>query len=258
MNSFAVFFLKKCIEAFCNPPFMAYVIIAFGLIVSLRKVSLGRNLAFCGLCIGLFLTTPYTVTWMAKHLEIYPAVDASRLNDAQGIVILGGGERSWAQEYGGASPLGATLERLRYGAILARRTALPVLVSGGASPGDEPEALIMAASLKNDFGLSVQWTESRSLDTADNARYSAEILKNSGITKIILVTSASHMRRAVYEFKRTGLEVIPAPTGFISDTPAHRDFYEYLPGLSTACLGAAVFHEWIGILSQHIRDDQAL
>jgi uncharacterized SAM-binding protein YcdF (DUF218 family) len=115
----------------------------------------------------------------------------------------------------------------------------------------------MAESLKTDFGLDVKWMESRSLDTADNARYSAEILKNTGITKIILVTSASHMRRAVYEFRRAGLAIIPAPTGFFSDEPAHRDFYEYLPGLSTAYLGAVVLHEWIGILFQHIRDGLA-
>ncbi|MDR3629924.1 MAG: YdcF family protein [Desulfocapsaceae bacterium] len=253
MNSYGVFLLKKILEAFINPPFMAYVLIGLGLILRLRKTSRGLLLAWCGLLIGLFLVTPVTVTWLAKQLETFPAVETARLKEAQGIVILGGGERSWAQEYGGAAPVGATLERLRYGARLARQTALPVLVSGGATPGHEPEAATMAESLQTDFGIAVRWKEDRSLDTADNARYSAEILKNAGITKIVLVTSASHMRRAVQEFKRAGLDVVPAPTAFFSDQPARKDLYEYLPGLSTAYIGSVVVHEWIGILIQRIR-----
>jgi uncharacterized SAM-binding protein YcdF (DUF218 family) len=254
MESFILFLLKKCVEAFLNPPFMAFVIIACGLLVCRRRPSAGLLLGWCGLLVGLFFTMPATVSWMAKNLETCPVVDPARLKDGQVIVILGGGEKNWAREYRAAAPVGETLERVRYGARLSRQSALPVLVSGGATPGNVPEAAAMAEVLKTDFGLTARWTEDRSLDTADNARYSAAILKNAGITKVILVTSAAHMRRAEYEFRRAGLEVIPAPTAFLSDTPAHREIYEYLPGLSTAAQGAAVLHEWIGILSQHLRD----
>jgi uncharacterized SAM-binding protein YcdF (DUF218 family) len=258
MNNYWVFFAKKLLEGIFLPPFLPFLVITCGLLLSRRNHRRGQTLVWCGLLIGLFFITPVSVNWLAKNLEICPAVEAGQLKTAQAIVILGGGERAWAQEYGGAAPNRFTLERLRYGARLSRQISLPVLVSGGAPAGLEPEAKVMAESLKSDFGVTVQWMEIRSLDTADNARYSAEILKNAGIKSIVLVTTALHMRRAIYEFRHTGLTVIPAPTAFFSDEPAHREFFEYLPGISSSSVGSAVAHEWVGILAQHIRDDNIL
>ena len=48
-------------------------------------------------------------------------------------MILGGGLRRSAPEYGGDTLGRLTLERLRYGAMLAKRTGLPVMVSGGTT-----------------------------------------------------------------------------------------------------------------------------
>ncbi len=254
MDGYWVFFAKKLLEGIFLPPFLPFLVIICGLLLGRRNHRCGLIAVWCGLLIGLFFITPATVNWLAKNLEIYPAVERSRLETAQAIVILGGGEHPWAQEYGSAAPNRFTLERLRYGACLSRQTSLPVLVSGGAPAGLEPEAKVMAESLRSDFGVTVQWMEGRSLDTADNARYSAEILKDAGIKTIALVTTALHMRRAVYEFRHTGLIVIPAPTAFVTDEPARREFFEYFPGMSGDSVGSAAAHEWAGILAQLIRD----
>ena len=258
MDGYWVFFAKKLLEGIFLPPSLPFLVIICGLLLGRRNHRWGLMVVWCGLLIGLFFITPVSVNWLAKNLEIYPAVEREQLKNAQAIVILGGGERPWAQEYGGGAPNRYTLERLRYGARLFRQTSLPVLVSGGAPAGGAPEAKVMAESLKSDFGVTVQWMEGRSLDTADNARYSAEILRDAGIKTIVLVTSALHMRRAVYEFRQRGLVVIPAPTAFVSDEPAHREFFEYFPGMSGDSVGSAVAHEWVGILAQHIRDGLGL
>jgi uncharacterized SAM-binding protein YcdF (DUF218 family) len=176
-----------------------------------------------------------------------------QLKSAQAIVILGGGKRDPAREYGGPVPDGSTLQRLQYGARLARKSGLPILVSGGAPIGGEPEAKLMAESLKTDFGITVRWVESRSLDTADNAFFSAEILKNVGIKRVVLVTSALHMRRSVLVFRHEGLQVVPAPTVFISDVSKEKQLAYYLPGTQGAEDGWAVVHEWVGILVQQIK-----
>jgi len=52
------------------------------------------------------------------------------------------------------------------------------------------------------------------MDTAENARFSAAILKDAGLTTIVLVTHATHMPRAMALFTAAGLAMIPAPTGF--------------------------------------------
>lgn len=61
--------------------------------------------------------------------------------------------------------------------------------------------------------------EAHSLDTQDNARLSARLLQADGITRIVLVSHAWHLRRAMPLFTQQGLEVIAAPTGFSSTAP---------------------------------------
>ena len=63
--------------------------------------------------------------------EHYPPLDLPRAADAQAIVILGGGgQRSFAPEYGGPAADPVLLEKLNYGAFIARKTGLPILVTG--------------------------------------------------------------------------------------------------------------------------------
>ena len=162
--------------------------------------------------------------------------------------------RRFNEEFGGHATVNRlTLERVRYGARLARQTKLPVLLSGGAPTGSIPESVLMAETFKTDFGLQAKWVEIRSLDTEDNAVYSAEILKKAGISRVALVTHAAHMRRAVGEFEAAGLQVVPAPLSFMSDGPRGEEFFDYLPNMSSAYTGWYAMHEWIGILAQKIR-----
>ena len=56
--------------------------------------------------------------------------------------------------------------------------------------------------------------EDRSRDTHQNAVYSAVVLREQGAQKLLLVTSAFHMRRAVPLFEKQGFTVIPAATDY--------------------------------------------
>ena len=165
--------------------------------------------ALCAVAILGFwwLALPITADVLGRAGERYPALDLRHIPHADAIVILGGGARA-AAEYGGPAPSLITLQRLAYGAFVARATGLPILVTGTAH-----EAAAMRNSLQRDFGVPAQWVEDRSLDTQQNAERSAVILKRANASTIVLVTSASHMSRAVVEFRALGFAVIPAPTG---------------------------------------------
>lgn len=129
---------------------------------------------------------------------------------AGAVVVLGA---DWVAEPG-AFALGAiSLERLRHGARVARRESLPVLLAGGSPPEVTPVAVLMADSLAGDFGMSPGWIESRSQDTAENARFAAAILRSEGIGTVVLVTSAFHMPRARQAFAREGIATRPDPSG---------------------------------------------
>jgi uncharacterized SAM-binding protein YcdF (DUF218 family) len=168
------------------------------------------------------------------------------------IVVLGGDERPLAGADHRAIAGGMTLERLRDAARVARRTGLPLLVSGGTvTPDTPPEAVVMADSLREDFGLSVRWVEPASLDTWQNARFSAALLRPAGITQVLVVTHAWHMRRAMLAFAGSGLDALPAPV------PLDR-----APSLSVGTLLPSVagwqdtydaMHEWIGLAYYSLR-----
>ena len=60
---------------------------------------------------------------------------------------------------------------------------MPILVTGGALHEAEPPiATVMADSLVHDFQVPVQWIETASRDTWENAHLSAAILREQGIT----------------------------------------------------------------------------
>lgn len=168
--------------------------------------------------------------------------------EAGAIVILGSGLNTDAMEYGGDTANDRTLIRTRYGATLARRYDLPVLVTGGQlADTDAAEADIMAGILHNEFGVEARWQEAGSMDTAGNAALSAPILKAAGIQRIVLVTHAFHMPRARLLFERAGLEVIPAPTAFFSHPGFDWLLSDFLPQAKSLHTSYYALHEWLGL-----------
>jgi uncharacterized SAM-binding protein YcdF (DUF218 family) len=244
---------KKALSVVLLPPLLPLLCCAAGLLLMRSKPRIGRSLAWGGLLLALGLSTPATVALLVRPLEQIPVLHSESLAKAEAIVILAGGARRFQPEYGGPGPNRLSHERLRYGARLARESGLPLLLSGGAPPERVAEAELMATVLREDFGLTPRWVETASLDTADNASYSAAILREAGIRRIVLVTHAIHMRRSLGEFKGQGLEIHPAPTGFLHDeTDAHGVFY-YLPGATAAYNGWYASHEWVGLLAQRLK-----
>src|SRR4029078_3845558 len=116
-----------------------------------------------------------------------------------------------ASDFGASTLSGLTLERVRYGARVARATGLPVLVSGGAQKDMPAEAPLMRDALIKEYGVPVRWIESRSLNTHENAVKSAARLKASGVDRIILVGHSFHFPRTRNEFEAAGISVIAAP-----------------------------------------------
>ena len=182
-----------------------------GLLVMGRFRRTGRALAIAGVVALTLLAMPAVSGFLIHRLDRTPAFDPADAGNAQAIVILAGGTRPYAAEYHGPTIGTITLERIRYGARLARATGLPVLVSGGAVRGAPPEAVLMRNALMRDFGIAVRWTETRSRNTHENAVKSAAILKGSGVERIILVGHSFDFPRSRKEFEPRASRVIPAP-----------------------------------------------
>lgn len=213
--------LRKVIASLVLPPAGPLLCAVLGLLLAYQHQRLGRRLAWLGVLSLLLLSLPVVSGWLVSRAGDDRPLDLARASDAQAIVILGGGTRRMAPEYGRDTLGPLTLERVRYGAFLARKTGLPILVSGGTVREGEAEAVLMKDALEDEFHLPVRWLENKSRDTHQNARYSAPLLAAAGVTRILLVTHPFDTVRARAEFEVTGLEVTVAPTGagLASDGP---------------------------------------
>jgi uncharacterized SAM-binding protein YcdF (DUF218 family) len=205
--------LKGLFKAFVLPPTGPLLLAVAGLLLLSRRWRAARVLAWTGVLSLLLLSTPIVAYALNSLLNRSPPLDVERAKDAQAIVILGGGIRRHAAEYAGDTLGHLTLERVRYGARLARMTRLPVLVTGGSVFAGEPEATLMREALEREFGVSVRWTEAESRNTHENAVRSAQILSAARVGRVVLVTHSFDMPRAKAEFAAQGIESIPAPTG---------------------------------------------
>ncbi|PTD99242.1 YdcF family protein [Pandoraea apista] len=246
------------------PPVNVLVIAGLALVIWRRWPRLGKTLAVVAALALWVQAMPWFGRQLAHPLERGTPVDLNALDAArqtpgaaaklpQAVVILGGGSTRHAPEYGrpnGADANDSTLARVRYGAFLARRAQLPVLVSGGSPTGEAVEARVMAQISTDEFGVPVRWIEAQSLNTAQNAAFSAHMLTNSGVTRIYLVTSTWHMRRARDQFERAGLTVVPAPCCNANAFEA-----DIMPGWWPTVGGLRTTHqalrEWMGLAVGH-------
>jgi len=240
-----LFWAKKLAALALLPPLGPLLLILAGLWLGGRA----RRLAWLGLAAAWFCSAPLTVGWMLSGLEQVRPVSAEALAKAGAIVILAGGQRRFAPEYGGATINAYSLERLRYGARLARASGLPILLSGGPVREERAEAELMAEALQQDFGLRARWVETRAMDTADNAAMSARLLAADGIGTVALVTHAAHMPRARRDFEAAGLAVVEAPTAWQGDPADAFELLDLLPTPRAALSGWYASHEWLGGLA---------
>jgi uncharacterized SAM-binding protein YcdF (DUF218 family) len=207
--------------------------------------------------ITTLLSVPAVSAFLVGRLEVFPALTAAEIEaasntPASAIVILSAGQRDDAPEFGSTTVDEIALERLRYGAELARRTDLPILVSGGGDAQHPTHAKIMADVLLHDYGITAKWQETSSTNTAENAIYSSEILKKTGINRILLVTHAWHMKRARAAFAANGMIVIPAPTAFYG-RPTETASYGLIPSFHALRMSGYAIHETVGALWYSVR-----
>jgi uncharacterized protein GlcG (DUF336 family)/uncharacterized SAM-binding protein YcdF (DUF218 family) len=172
------------------PPVSLVLLALLGLLLARRRRRLGAGLAAVSLGGLLALSLPAVAMLLMDRLEPPPLSNSRATAGAGAIVILAGGVSFSAPEWGGSTVNAPTLQRLRYGAALARETRLPILVSGTAARAETAgEAALMRDMLRDEFGLPPRWVEGQSRDTAGNAVLSARMLAAERIGTVVLVTA---------------------------------------------------------------------
>ncbi len=238
------------------PPGGFIFLFFIGLILLRKKRKTGITLLSITLVTFYIVSTPFFSDNLIGLLETYPALTEKQLKKehADVIVILGAGRYKNAPEYKGDTISEPGLVRVRYGAFLHKKTGLPIITTGGtgfAKSGASSEAQLMKQSLQEDFGIQNVLTEDDSLNTAENARFTKQLLEQHGFKRVYLITHAWHMPRSVDIFKANGINVIPAPTGFEKTGVPGGKLLDWLPSSLEGTRWA--LHEIIGRLWYKLR-----
>ena len=180
------------------PPLNGLLLLIAGLLVRRWRPRLALGLLLGGIALLWVCGAPVVAERTLRALEVEPPSGPLTGTGAGAIVILSGGTYANAPEYGTDTVGPWTLERLRYGARLHRQTGLPVLVTGAPPLGvHSSEAEQMRDALEQDLATPVRWLEPTGTDTLENAVASEKLLREEGMTKVLLVTHAcTHAPRA--------------------------------------------------------------
>ncbi|MEE8523884.1 MAG: YdcF family protein [Thermoanaerobaculia bacterium] len=212
-------------------------------LVRTRWRRLGLTLTACCALSFYLSSTPLIGEACLAALDRYPPIGPGAEASAEAVVILGAGTRRDASGTDAVTPRGR--ERLAAGAEIHRRSGKPVLVTGYSGR-------LMARELEQSFAVPVRWIEGESRTTHESAVLVAPLLRGDGVTRVILVTHFWHMPRATATFRYAGLEVTPAPMGFLAGDRG-RPWRRVLPDGDALDFSAAAFHEWFGRLWYRLR-----
>ncbi len=223
-------------------------------IVRRRRVAV--LLAAGGMAWVVFWSLPASSLWAGGRLEqLYPYRTPEALPTAEAIVVLGGSTASnrpnWFEPYDRR----ATVSRVDTAARLYHAGRAPlVIVSGAALDGSVSEAQIMANALRQQ-GVpdAAILQESRSLTTHENAVYTARLLNERQLHRVLVVTSALHMPRAMGVFRKQQVEAVAAsspPQIVVPDDPA---FSFWQPNAHVLSASRSIVKEYVGMLVYWLR-----
>ena len=232
------------------PPTSLLWPLALGLLA--RRYRVGRVVAWLALAGLIVFGMPATAGGLNRLIALRPMLPTAP--PPQAIVVLSAERRfglpGGVMEGEDIGPM--TTERVRAGVQLAKRTGLPVLVSGGVlSAGTPPIADSMARVMADEFATKVRWRENRSLDTWQNAVFSAQMLKAEGVTSVYLVTTSWHMARSVLAFEKAGMLVTPTPVR--TPDAVGGELADYIPQARGWQASYYAMHEVIGFVWYKLR-----
>ena len=252
-------FFSKLLPLLVYPIGLACILILFALLFSEKRRA--RN-TFLGLALIILWVggNRWVSASLVRSLEAR-ITPPETIPSADVIVVLGGGTESYgppraAVELNGAGDRVLYAARLYWGGIAPRLLLsggnITWLVSRPSTPAEEMKEVLVFIGIPED----ALWLQPDSQNTYEDALFSARMLKEEGIDRIVLVTSAMHMPRSAALFEKQGIEVIPAPADYAVPDYAWQDLWNgnfaaqlinFLPNVGALSQTTNALKEYFGL-----------
>ena len=253
-------FINKFVGFVMNPLFLGMMIVVAGLVFTRMKKL---RAASCVLAVSFawfwFWAMPITGKWLGLPLEEdFPVRLAEDMPKADAIALLGGGVGG-CTNYPYAD-LRSAADRAWHAARLWKAGKAPIIIPSNVG------AELADVKLLLDMGVPKEavMLENKAVNTEENAKFVRSILSDgkwgmsneSRRKKVLIVTSAYHMRRSLYLFKKYApeLECIPAATDYQA-LPGKDEPFKWpgiLPSIGAFAHNNDFVHEYIGYLGYRL------
>ena len=254
-----MYYLNKIIGFLISPIGIAIAGLVFAVVLSwIKRVRLAKWIGGVTVVWLWLWMTPFMTRFVGAPLEReflvsgrVPAVES--FPDADVIVVLGGSMGS-DTNLNGYAEMWTSADRVWQAARLWKAGKAPRIIATGDRARESTLGLL------KDFGVNekcVEFLDAR--NTEEEARVVGEVVFNAekqrgreAESKILLVTSAWHMKRARMMFEKyaKGIVVVCAPADFEMSMAVKKGyaFKDVLPDFNAFMLNSVAFHEWVGIV----------
>ena len=239
------FILSKALSYFLNP--FIWILILLFIFLRTKDRFKKRRRGIFAFVILITFTNPWIVNKVNSAWEVTPVL---QLTESYELAIVLTGMTDPENRFKERIQLNSNVERfIEPMRLYHNGTISKILITGGSQYElKEADALgQLAIQLKvNEKDLII---ESEALNTYENAKFAAEIVrKDFPEARILLITSADHMRRASACFRKQNLNFTPYPVDFNS-YEEKLSFQGLLPALEPLVLWENLFHEMFGYIA---------
>ncbi|MGV8049077.1 MAG: YdcF family protein [Anaerolineaceae bacterium] len=254
-------YLSKLLPQFVYPAGLAALLLFISLFQIKKKPKKAIWLVIVALLLIAVGGNAYFSAYLTRSME-WRYMPPTEEIQADVIVVLGGGTESPDSPRQMVEVNGAG-DRVLYAAKLYNEGAAPVIILSGGNlefseargytPAEEMRAMMITLGIP-EKALILQ---DQSQNTEEDALYTKAILTERGFKKIILVTSAAHMDRAVMNFRDSDLEIIPAPTDYSITQQSWDNLMRWdwktvllnlVPSSNSLNQTSSILHEYLGIM----------
>ena len=237
------------VKRFLDPVALFALLLLIASVVLWRRRRKIEAATIIGVALGLCVVfgTSLTSRLLATLEQPFYRASPSAVSEANVVVVLGGIVMAGQGEVHGFDAY-SSFDRLLAGIELVRLGKAPMLLLGGGGLGYPEETSTEFSALEpwlDSFDLpevTIQHIGLKS-NTHEEALAVKAMAEEEGWERIILVTSASHMRRALGVFRSTGLTVDPAACDFRTQPPGLNHF---IPKVSNVQNLKIYFYERLG------------
>ena len=238
---------------FVMPFSIGMLLLLIGIILLLRHKHIRATLFLSLSFIWLFLISysPFANALLYKYENVYPTLHQAPKNVSY-IYVLGSGHHTDA-----AQPItsqNSEISSVRLNEAIRLYHQLEknptIIVSGYSGLYDPTSGAQIQKQLAIALGVKADklHLEPTAKDTQDEAEAAKKYIGNA---PFILVTSASHMKRAIKFFNHIGLKPIPAPTNHLAQIthPHYTNFFD----INALRKTDMAWHEMLGLLWQKVK-----